>query len=117
MTSLPLCDFCCVKPPTQRLTCTDGPVIRLSTSHTPLTPAWQSVGDWAACEECLMYIKNQDDYGLARRCALSYLTTHSNTQSSIQELTLLISIGQSAFWSGWDGTVTPITAPSQAASG
>ena len=107
----PKCDFCCLVEPTKQLRCADGPIIALidKKSGKRLTPDWQSIGDWASCDECYTLMQNKDRIALVKRSADAFRNNRGNT-SRVPFSIVLVSVrtAQESFWNTWDGTTNDL---------
>ena len=98
------CDFCSALGPTWRY-----PARSFLAYYAP-NIAGESVGDWAACDDCYALIEAKDSHGLAQRSLEELLGKHPEVIAAANALYEELSALHRKFFQHRIGAPTPITA-------
>jgi hypothetical protein len=99
-----VCDFCGARNPHWIIPARDteiGTIVTMGADKPIHTEQHFSAGDWAACSECVEFIRNDDRRGLRARCVETHMVKY--TAISRSEMDILIGQVHHAFWSARTG--------------
>ena len=98
------CDFCSAPGPVWRYPA------RSFVAYCAPNVAGESVGDWAACDQCHVLIETDDRRGLAQRSLYELILKHPEASAAATVLYEDLADLHQQFFAHRSGTAAPITA-------
>ncbi len=97
-----ICDFCSAPNPTWKYPA------RSFIGYEACGIAGESVGDWAACEECHRLIATNDRVGLTERSAVTFIALRPELTEIREELTAELGVLHTRFLENRTGEPSPL---------